>query len=91
VFEVARPVTAEEVNDLFAAAAAGPLAGILGVEPRPLVSVDYAGDTRSAIIDTLSTLVTDGTLLKVYGWYDNEMGYACRMVDLAKHMEAVGL
>ena len=91
VFEVGRPVTAEEVNDLFAAAAAGPLAGILGVEPRPLVSVDYAGDTRSAIIDTVSTLVTDGTLLKVYGWYDNEMGYACRMVDLAKHMEAVGL
>jgi glyceraldehyde 3-phosphate dehydrogenase len=91
VFEVARAVTAADVNDLFAAAAAGPLAGILGLETRPLVSIDYAGDTRSAIVDALSTLVTDGTLLKVYGWYDNEMGYACRMVDLAKHVEAVGL
>ena len=61
----------------------GPLAGILGFEARPLVSADYADDSRSAIIDGPSTLVTDGTLLKVYAWYDNEMGYACRMVDLA--------
>jgi glyceraldehyde 3-phosphate dehydrogenase len=91
VFEVARPVTAAEINDLFATAAAGPLAGILGLETRPLVSIDYAGDTRSSIVDALSTLVTDGTLLKIYGWYDNEMGYACRMVDLAKHVEAVGI
>ena len=91
VFEMRRETTAEEVNALFAAAAAGPLAGILGYEPRPLVSADYAHDTRSAIVDALSTLVTDGTLLKVYAWYDNEMGYACRMVDLACHMERVGL
>ncbi|MCA3605480.1 MAG: type I glyceraldehyde-3-phosphate dehydrogenase, partial [Methylobacterium sp.] len=91
VFEMARPVTAEEVNGLFRAAAAGPLAGILGFEGRPLVSIDYQGDTRSAIIDGLSTLVTDGTMLKVYAWYDNEMGYACRMVDLACHLEATGL
>jgi glyceraldehyde 3-phosphate dehydrogenase len=83
VFELARPVTAEEVNAAFAAAEKGPLAGILGVEQRALVSADYAGDTRSSIVDALSTLVTDGTLLKVYAWYDNEMGYACRMVDLA--------
>ena len=48
-------------------------------------------DTRSAIVDAPSTLVTDGTLLKVYAWYDNEMGYACRMVDLACHLHAQGL
>jgi glyceraldehyde 3-phosphate dehydrogenase len=91
VFEMARPTTAEEVNDLFRAAAAGPLAGILGFEPRPLVSADYARDTRSSIVDGPSTMVTDGTLLKIYAWYDNEMGYACRMVDLACHMQGVGI
>ena len=91
VFEMRRETTAEEVNTLFAEAAAGPLAGILGYEARPLVSADYARDTRSSIVDALSTLVTDGTLLKVYAWYDNEMGYACRMVDLACHMRSVGI
>ena len=91
VFELQRATTAEEVNALFAAAARGPLAGILGYEERPLVSADYAGDTRSSIIDALSTMVTDGTLLKVYAWYDNEMGYACRMVDLACHMQSAGV
>jgi glyceraldehyde 3-phosphate dehydrogenase len=91
VFEMQRETTAEEVNALFAAAAAGPLAGILGYEARPLVSADYARDTRSSVVDALSTMVTDGTLLKIYAWYDNEMGYACRMVDLACHMESVGL
>ena len=91
VFELQRETTADEVNALFKAAAEGPLAGILGYEERPLVSVDYARDTRSSIVDALSTMVTDGTLLKVYAWYDNEMGYACRMVDLACHMESVGL
>jgi len=91
VFEMQRETTAEEVNALFAAAAAGPLAGILGYETRALVSADYARDTRSAIVDALSTMVTDGTLLKIYAWYDNEMGYACRMVDLACHIERVGL
>ena len=90
VFELKRATTAEEVNALFAQAAQGALAGILGYEVRPLVSADYAGDTRSAIVDALSTLVTDGTMLKVYAWYDNEMGYACRMVDLACHMREVG-
>lgn len=83
VFEMARPVTETEVNALFRAAAAGPLAGILGFETRPLVSADYVNDTRSAIVDGPCTMVTDGTLLKVYAWYDNEAGYACRMVDLA--------
>ncbi|MGD9871998.1 MAG: ArsJ-associated glyceraldehyde-3-phosphate dehydrogenase [Thauera sp.] len=91
VFELQRATTAEEVNALFKAASEGELAGILGYEERPLVSVDYARDTRSSIIDALSTMVTDGTLLKVYAWYDNEMGYACRMVDLACHMESVGI
>jgi glyceraldehyde 3-phosphate dehydrogenase len=91
VFELKRETTADEVNQLFAAAAQGPLAGILGYETRPLVSADYARDTRSSIVDALSTLVTDGTLLKVYAWYDNEMGYACRMVDLACHMQTQGI
>ncbi|MCM0610007.1 MAG: ArsJ-associated glyceraldehyde-3-phosphate dehydrogenase [Ideonella sp. WA131b] len=90
VFELQRATTAEEVNALFKAAAAGPLAGILGYEERPLVSADYARDTRSSIVDAPSTMVTDGTLLKVYAWYDNEMGYACRMVDLACHIRAAG-
>lgn len=83
VFELARRTDASEVNALFRSAAAGPLAGILGYEERPLVSVDYASDTRSAVLDAGSTLVTDETALKLYAWYDNEMGYACRMVDLA--------
>jgi glyceraldehyde 3-phosphate dehydrogenase len=91
VFELKRETTAEEVNHLFAQAAKGPLAGILGYEERPLVSADYARDTRSSIVDALSTMVTDGTMLKVYAWYDNEMGYACRMVDLACHMDGLGL
>ena len=91
VFELQRATSAEEVNALFAAAARGTLAGILGYEIRPLVSADYARDTRSSIIDAPSTMVTDGTLLKVYAWYDNEMGYACRMVDLACHMNEAGI
>lgn len=93
VFELNRSTTAEEVNALFAAAAQpdSPLAGILGYEPLPLVSADYARDTRSSIVDGPSTMVTDGTLLKVYSWYDNEMGYATRMVDLACHMQDVGI
>ena len=91
VFELQRTTTAAEVNALFAQAAQGPLAGILGYEERPLVSADYARDTRSAVVDALSTLVTDGTMLKVYAWYDNEMGYACRMVDLACHLQAQGI
>ncbi len=93
VFELQRATTAEEVNPLFKAAAhpGPPLAGILGYEERPLVSSDYARDTRSSIVDALSTMVTDGTLLKVYAWYDNEMGYATRMVDLACMLDKAGL
>jgi glyceraldehyde 3-phosphate dehydrogenase len=84
VFEVSRPTTVEEVNALLKAAADGPLAGILGYEERPLVSVDYKDDPRSAIIDALSTMVVDGTSVKILAWYDNEIGYVHRMVELAQ-------
>ena len=84
VFELARETTADEVNALFQAAAAGPLKGILGFEARPLVSADYVNDTRSSIIDGPSTMVINGTQLKVYAWYDNEMGYAHRLIDVAR-------
>jgi len=83
VFEMARTTTVDEVNALFQAAAQGPLAGILGYEIRPLVSADYTNDTRSAIVDAPSTMVVGGTQVKVYAWYDNEMGYAHRLVDVA--------
>jgi len=83
VFEMARETTVDEVNGLFKAAAEGPLKGILGYETRPLVSCDYTNDTRSSIIDAPSTMVVNGTQLKVYAWYDNEMGYAHRLVDVA--------
>ena len=83
VFEMARKTTVEEVNNLFQVAAEGPLKGILGFETRPLVSSDYTNDPRSGIIDAPSTMVVNGTQLKVYAWYDNEMGYAHRLVDVA--------
>ena len=84
VFELERATSAEEVNDLFQTAARnGRSPASSAIEARPLVSADYANDTRSSIVDGPSTMVTDGTLLKVYAWYDNEVGYACRMVDLA--------
>ena len=83
VFEVDRVTTAKEVNALFKAASEGVLQGILGYEERPLVSTDYTNDQRSAIIDSLSTMVVNGTQVKIYAWYDNEMGYAHRLVDVA--------
>jgi glyceraldehyde 3-phosphate dehydrogenase len=83
VFEMTRDVTVDEVNGLLRAAAEGPLAGILGYEDRPLVSADYTNDTRSGIVDEPSTMVVDGRMLKVLVWYDNEYGYAFRMVELA--------
>ena len=83
VFELARETTVAEVNGLFREAADGPLAGILGYEERPLVSVDYVNDPRSSIVDALSTMVVAGTQAKVYAWYDNEWGYANRLVELA--------
>lgn len=84
VFEVERATTAEEVNALFKAAAEGPLQGILGYEPRPLVSCDFTNDPRSSIVDAQSTMVINGTQVKVYAWYDNEWGYACRLADIAR-------
>jgi glyceraldehyde 3-phosphate dehydrogenase len=83
VFEAARAVTAEEINGYFREAAEGELKGILGYEERPLVSVDYLNDPRSSIVDALSTMVIDGTQVKIYAWYDNEWGYVCRMMDIA--------
>ena len=83
VFEVERETTTEEVNALFKAASEGPLQGILGYETRPLVSTDYTNDERSSIIDAPSTMVINGTQVKIYAWYDNEMGYAHRLVDVA--------
>ncbi|MBJ7332261.1 MAG: ArsJ-associated glyceraldehyde-3-phosphate dehydrogenase [Solirubrobacteraceae bacterium] len=83
VFDVARPTTAEEVNGLLRTAAEDGLAGILGYEERPLVSVDYVNDPRSSIVDAPSTMVIDGTQVKVLAWYDNEWGYANRLVELA--------
>jgi glyceraldehyde 3-phosphate dehydrogenase len=84
VFEMQREVTVEEVNGLFHEAADSYLAGILGIEDRPLVSVDFKSDPRSAIVDGPSTMVVNGTQLKVFIWYDNEMGYATRMMGLCR-------
>ncbi|MDQ7732851.1 ArsJ-associated glyceraldehyde-3-phosphate dehydrogenase [Halomonas sp. SpR1] len=83
VFELEREVSVDEVNQALKAAADGPLAGILGYEERPLVSIDYRTDPRSSIIDALSTMVINGTQLKLYAWYDNEWGYANRTAELA--------
>ncbi len=88
VFEVERPTTVEEVNGLLSQAARGDLRGILGYEERPLVSVDYTNDTRSSIVDAPSTLVVDGTQVKILTWYDNEIGYVHRMMELAVRVAA---
>ena len=89
VFEVNRAVTVEEVNAaLKAASEAGPLShNILGYEPLPLVSTDYTNDSRSSIVDALSTQVIDKTMIKIYAWYDNEAGYSYRMAELC-HLAA---
>jgi len=84
VFESERPTTIEEVNTLFKHASEGYLKGILGYEERPLVSVDYVNDPRSSIIDALSTMVINGTQVKIYAWYDNEWGYVNRMMELTE-------
>lgn len=83
-FEVEKSTTVEQVNELLKNAAQNELKGILGYEERPLVSIDYRTDPRSTIVDALSTLVIDGTQVKLYLWYDNEWGYANRTVELAK-------
>ena len=84
VFEVERATTVEDVNQALQEAAEGRLAGILGYEERPLVSVDYVTDPRSAIVDAPFTMVVNGTQVKVYAWYDNEWGYANRTAELAR-------
>ncbi|MCP1726372.1 glyceraldehyde-3-phosphate dehydrogenase type I [Natronospira proteinivora] len=86
VFELNQTVDEYMVNQALKAANEGPLAGILGYEDRPLVSSDYRGDRRSSIVDAQSTMVVDGTQLKVVAWYDNETGYVCRMLDLARRI-----
>ncbi len=83
VFEVETNTTAEEVNSFLKHASENELKGILGYEARPLVSADYTNDQRSSIIDGPSTLVVNGTQIKIYAWYDNEMGYAHRLIDVA--------
>ena len=90
VFEMQRPTTVDEVNGLLKAAAAGPLKGILGYEERPLVSIDYCGDPRSAIVDAAHTLVTNGTMVKIYAWYDNEWGYVNRTAELVQLVGKAG-
>ncbi|MEO5333777.1 MAG: ArsJ-associated glyceraldehyde-3-phosphate dehydrogenase [Magnetococcus sp. YQC-5] len=82
VFEMTRPTTVEEVNHLLQTAAQGPLHGILGYETRPLVSIDFKDDPRSSIVDALSTMVINETHVKILSWYDNEWGYANRMMEL---------
>jgi len=92
VFEVKKRVTREEVNAaLKEASEDGPLKGILGYEMKPLVSSDYTDDTRSSIIDALSTQVIDGTLVKIYAWYDNEAGYSKRMAELCNITAAMNI
>ena len=84
VFEVERATTVEEVNKVLKQAAQGELKNIMGYEERPLVSIDYKTDPRSSIIDALSTMVVNGTQVKLYVWYDNEWGYANRTAELAR-------
>jgi glyceraldehyde 3-phosphate dehydrogenase len=86
VVSTSKPTTKDEVNQLFRAAESGPMKGILGVSDEPLVSMDYKGDSRSSIIDALSTMVIDGNLVKAVSWYDNEWGYSCRLADMAALM-----
>jgi glyceraldehyde 3-phosphate dehydrogenase len=86
--ELARPATAEELNAAFRDAAAGPMAGILGVSDEPLVSSDFRGDSRSSIIDAASTMSLGGDFVKVIAWYDNEWGYSCRVADLVGYVAA---
>ncbi|MEP6297423.1 MAG: type I glyceraldehyde-3-phosphate dehydrogenase, partial [Ilumatobacter sp.] len=88
VFTMVRDVTVDEVNGLLCDAADGELQGILGFEERPLVSADYVNDTRSGIVDGASTMVVDDRMVKVLVWYDNEYGYAHRMIDLASKIAA---
>ena len=89
VFEVETPTDRDTVNQLLKEAAEGDLKNILGYEERPLVSIDYQTDPRSSVIDALSTMVVNGTQVKIYAWYDNEWGYANRTAELARRVGSV--
>ncbi|HZO89560.1 MAG TPA: type I glyceraldehyde-3-phosphate dehydrogenase [Chthonomonadaceae bacterium] len=91
VVETEKPVSKEAVNDAFRRAAEGRMKGYLGVSDEPLVSSDYAGDPRSSIVDAQETMVTDGNMVKVLSWYDNEWGYSCRIADLIHFLAQKGL
>jgi glyceraldehyde 3-phosphate dehydrogenase len=82
VATLSRSVAKDEVNEAFRDAASESLRGIVGYTDEPLVSTDFRGDPRSSIFDALSTMVLEGTLVKVLSWYDNEWGYSCRVADL---------
>ncbi len=84
IFDVQRDTTVEEINQLLKQASENELKGILGFEERPLVSIDYQGDQRSTIVDALSTMVVGKRMVKIYTWYDNEMGYATRTAELVR-------
>jgi glyceraldehyde 3-phosphate dehydrogenase len=86
VFELKTETTVTEVNAALKAASEGSLKGILGYEERPLVSADYVNDPRSGIVDAPSTMIVNTTQLKLLVWYDNEWGYANRMMDLTKQV-----
>lgn len=89
VFQVKQDTTVEDVNRLLQSASESTLAGILGVETRPLVSVDYRGEQRSTVVDALSTMVVADRTVKIYAWYDNEMGYATRTAELVKKVGSI--
>lgn len=91
VAELDKEVTAEEVNAAFKEAAEGELQGVLGYSEEPLVSKDYNGNANSSTIDALSTMVMEGSMVKVISWYDNESGYSHRVVDLAAYIAKQGL
>lgn len=91
VVTTSKPATAQAANDAFRAYAEGTMKGFLGIEDAPLVSVDYKGDSRSSVVDALSTKVMGDNLLKVVAWYDNEWGYSCRVADLINYMVSKGL
>ena len=89
VFELNKEVTVEQVNLKLKEASETYLKGILGYEERPLVSADYVNDSRSSIVDSLSTMVVNSNLLKIYAWYDNEWGYSCRLADLTEYLSLI--
>ena len=89
VLELETGTSVDAVNTALREAANGPLAGILGYEERPLVSVDYRGDTRSSIVDAPSTMVVDETSAKLLLWYDNEWGYVHRMIELVEKVAGI--